>query len=329
MRADRLGLYKELEAKRHSKLLVYVTSHRPGKETLIAGDILPRFTEHLDVISKADKISLYLITNGGQTLTAWSLVNLIRSYCDELEVIIPANCFSAGTLISLGANRIVMTKQATLGPIDPSTNGIFNPVVNGNQRAPVSVEFVNGYIEMAKKEFGIHNQDCMTQIFLKLSEMIHPLSLGEVYRSRQQIQMLAKKLISWQKLDKKTEDKVIKFLCSESGSHDYAIRRKEASESLGLNIEKPDQDLYNVIKKIYDDISAEFEFDNAFNPEIILGPQTNANYSCRRCVVESVDGGTDVVVTEGTLTKQVLPTPAGNKIQIQDVRTFEGWRHEE
>lgn len=328
MRVDRLNLYKELEIRRNSKLLVYVTSHRPGMETSIAGDILPRFTEHLDVIRKADKISLYLITNGGQTLTAWSLVNLIRSYCNKLEVIIPANCFSAGTLISLGANNIVMTKQATLGPIDPSTNGLFNPVVNGtNKRAPVSVEFVNGYIEMAKKEFGIHSQECMTQIFLKLSEMIHPLSLGEVYRSRQQIQMLAKKLISCQNLNKKTEDKIIKFLCSESGSHDYAIRRKEAKER-GLKIEKPNDELYNIIKSIYDDISVEFEFDNGYNPEIILGAKNNATYSCRRCIVESVDGGTDVVVTEGSLTRQIIPSPTGNIIQIQDTRTYEGWRHE-
>ena len=123
MRANRIPWYQELEQKRESKLLVYSTSNRVGMETQIAPDILPKFTEHLDIIEKADKISLLLITNGGDTLTAWSLVNLIRSYCKYIEVIIPANCFSSGTLISLGANNLLMTKQATLGPIDPSTNG--------------------------------------------------------------------------------------------------------------------------------------------------------------------------------------------------------------
>lgn len=151
MRADRINLYNELEDKRNSKLLVYATSHRQGMETSIAPDVLPWFTEHLDIIEESEKISLYLITNGGDTLTAWSLVNLIRSFCDKFEVIIPFNCFSSGTLISLGADSLLMTKQATLGPIDPSTNGPFNPVVNGtNQRIPVSVEFVKAYIEMAK-----------------------------------------------------------------------------------------------------------------------------------------------------------------------------------
>lgn len=94
MRAERLELYKQLEAQRNSKLLVYVTSTRQGLETQIANDILPKFSEHLDRIGDTQKISLFLYTNGGNTLTAWSLVNLIRSFCEELEVIIPSNCFS-------------------------------------------------------------------------------------------------------------------------------------------------------------------------------------------------------------------------------------------
>lgn len=329
MRIDRLDLYKNLETKRNSKLLVYVTSHRQGMETSIGSDVLPWFTEHLDIIEDSERISLYLITNGGDTLTAWSLVNLIRSFCEKFEVIIPFNCFSSGTLISLGADSLLMTKQATLGPIDPSTNSPFNPVLNGtNQRLPVSVEFVNAYIEMAKNEFGITDQGNMTEILLKLSDKIHPLALGQVYRSRQQIQMLAKKLMSWQHLDEETEKKIISFLCSESGSHDYAIRRKEARNSLGLNIEKPDQETYKLIKAIYDDISSELEFSNPYNPEIILGTNDLANYSCRRCIIESVQGGTDVLVTKGVLKKQMMPTPAGNNLVIQDNRVYEGWIHE-
>lgn len=329
MRNNRIPWYQELEKKRSSKLLVYSTSNRPGMETSIAPDILPKFTEHLDIIAKADKISLLLITNGGDTLTAWSLVNLIRSYCEEFEVIIPANCFSSGTLISLGANNLLMTKQATLGPIDPSTSGPLNPVVPGtNQRVPVSVEFVNAYIEMAKNEFAIHDEKCMTQIFLKLSELIHPLSLGQVYRSRQQIQMLAKKLISWQHIDSDKEQNIISFLCSESGSHDYAIRRKEAKESLGLNVETPDMDTYTLIKNIYRDISSDLEFDTPFNPEVSLGTNTSSSFSCRRCIIESTDGGIDTVFSEGELTKKIIPTPTGNRTQIESRITFEGWRHE-
>jgi len=53
---------------------------------------------------------------------------------------------SAGTLIFIGADTLVMTKQAALGPIDPSVNNPLNPQVTmGNQPmgvVPVSVEAV-------------------------------------------------------------------------------------------------------------------------------------------------------------------------------------------
>ena len=79
MRKDRLELYKQLEIERNSKLLVYITSTRDVLGTQIANDILPKFIEHLDKIGDTQKITLYLFTNGGDTLAAWSLVNLIRS----------------------------------------------------------------------------------------------------------------------------------------------------------------------------------------------------------------------------------------------------------
>lgn len=334
MRAERLELYKQLEAQRNSKLLVYVTSTRQGLETQIANDILPKFSEHLDRIGDTQKISLFLYTNGGNTLTAWSLVNLIRSFCEELEVIIPSNCFSSGTLISLGADRLVMTKQASLGPIDPSINGPLNPMIPGisdpNAKVPVSVEFVNAYIEMAKKDFGITDQRNMTDVLLNLSEKIHPLTLGQVYKSKSQIQMLARKLMRYQNLGVEKEDAIIKFLCSESGSHDYSIRRKEAEENLGLNIEKPSMELYSVIKLIYDDISKELELENPYNPAILLNTSDNYPYAFRRGLIESITNGTDVYLSEGALIKQTFAPAPGVPPQtsLSDNRTFEGWKHE-
>lgn len=335
MRKDRLELYNKLEKLRESKLLVYITSTRHGLETQIANDILPKFSEHLDCIGDTKKISLFLYTNGGNTLTAWSLVNLIRSFCEELEVIIPSNCFSSGTLIGLGADKLIMTKQASLGPIDPSINGPLNPMIPGipdpHAKVPVSVEFVNAYIEMAKKDFGITDQRNMTDILLSLSEKIHPLTLGQVYKSKSQIQMLARKLMRYQKLGDEKEDAIIKFLCSESGSHDYSICRKEAKENLGLNIEKPSEELYKIIKKIYDDISNELEMEIPYNPAILLNTSSCYAYTFRRGLIESLENGSDVYISEGELIKQTYMPSSGLEPQITltDNRTFEGWKHED
>lgn len=329
MREDRIHNYQQIETLRNSKLIIFCTSDRGGLETIIAPDIISPLTNHLDAIGDVEKITLFIYTRGGSTLAAWSFVNLLRNFCKDLEIIVPFNCHSAGTLICLGANKIIMTKQATLGPIDPSTNGLLNPVVvinNQQIKVPVSVEHVNGYLDMAKNDFKIKKSSDLKEVYLKLSEKIHPLSLGEVYRSKAQIQMLARKLLKNQNIEERNIKEIIKFLCSDSGSHDYTINRKEVKDGLGLNMEKPDQALYDIIKAIYDDIENELELRTPYQPATLLGSNTTANYSFHRGILESIDGGSDIFISEGTLTK--LPQQQINQqIAIQDNRTFEGWRH--
>src|SRR5574344_274238 len=115
MYSDRIDLYKALEEELNTKIITYITSDRRGFETQIAQDVIDLFINQLDGIGVVPKISLFLYTQGGDTAAAWNIVNLLKMYCDELEVIVPHKAHSAGTIISLGANQIVMTKQATLG----------------------------------------------------------------------------------------------------------------------------------------------------------------------------------------------------------------------
>jgi hypothetical protein len=336
----RIALYQEIEKRRESKLLVYVTGDRPGFETQIHPETLDYFIDHLDRIGKPNKISLLLYTRGGNILGAWSLVNLIRQFCSEFEVIIPAKAQSAGTLISLGANTIVMTKQATLGPIDPSLNSPLNPQnplapQNPTARVPVSVESIKGYFLLAQEDLKINNEENLKDILINLSNQVHPIVLGDVYRSKTQIQMLAKKLLSKQIDDKERIEKIIAFLCSDSGSHDYSIYRREARDELGLNIEKPDNEFYQTIKSTFDDIKAELELNIPFDPNLVLGTQLSANYSSRRILIESLPFGTHVFVSEGTLVKNIQnfpqqpPMPPIQRTLIDDQRKFEGWRTEE
>jgi hypothetical protein len=327
MRINRIPFLTKLEELRKSQVIVYVTSDRQNAETNIGADILPFFANQLDEIGDVEKISLFIYSNGGSTLAGWSLVNLIRSFCKDFEVIIPSKCQSTATLISLGSDRIVMTKQATLGPIDPSTNGVMNPQVNVNgqmMRAPVSVEHVNGFLDMAKEDLGIRDQKELKDIYMKLSDHIHPLALGDVYKAKSQIKMLAEKLLKYHTIDPENVSKVISFLCSESDSHDYTIYRREAKDELGLNIEKPNDELYSVIKAIYQDIETELDLRNPFNPMIIAATQ-NGNYILRRALIESIKGGTDAFVSEGVV-RAIQAGPG--QMAIQDNRQFEGWRHE-
>ena len=65
------------------------------------------------------QLTLLLHTPGGVTNAAETIVAYLRSQFTDIEVIIPTYAMSAGTMISLAANRIVMGRQSQLGPIDP------------------------------------------------------------------------------------------------------------------------------------------------------------------------------------------------------------------
>lgn len=330
--AARKTLLQQWENARNSTALLFVTGDRRGLETQIHPEVLDFFAQHLDGIGTVEKISLFLHTRGGSTLAAWSLVNLVRQFTDKLEIIVPAKAHSAGTLMCLGADSIMMTRQATLGPIDPSVNGPLNPEIPGappQQRAPVSVEAINGFIEFAKNEAGLSTDEARLGILRALTERAHPLVLGEVYRSRTQIRMLGKRLIKRQLTDVERVDRVLDFLCSESGSHDYTIYRQEARDELGLKVERPDDALYSIIRDLHRSYSDEMQFGSPLSPEAALAGNAQANYSHVRALIESTGGGTHRFVSEGSYSRQqVQVAPGITQPAVADSRTFEGWRHE-
>lgn len=329
----RRELYETIEKERNSKLIVYVTGDRQGLETQIANDATDYFIEHLDAIGVVPKITLLLDTNGGNTLAGWNIVNLIRQFCDDFEVIVPMKARSTGTLMCLGADRIIMTKQATLGPIDPSVNTALNPQIPNagpNARVPVSVEAIKGYFELAKHELNIKDDQAWASIFSDLSSKVHPLVLGEVYRAIGQIRMLAERLLKNQVTDPDKVEKIISFLCSESGSHDYTINRREAKNNLGLKVEKPSPEFYNVIKSTYNSIKEELELNKPFNPNMYLTFEPTYDYCFKRVIIESLSGGSDCFISEGVLSKVSISTPNDIRQEgINDQRKYEGWKHYE
>ncbi|MCY3843687.1 MAG: hypothetical protein OXH69_09110 [Acidobacteria bacterium] len=61
---------------------------------------------------------LILTTNGGQADAAYRIARLIQLTSREFLLFVPHRCKSAGTLLALGANSILMSPIAELGPLD-------------------------------------------------------------------------------------------------------------------------------------------------------------------------------------------------------------------
>lgn len=250
---------------------------------------------------------------------------MLRQFADHLTVIVPLHCHSAGTLLSLGADEIVMTKQATLGPIDPSVNTALNPPVPGKSadvRVPISVEDVAGYFDLAKEIAELDRKtEAMSAVMQKLVDNVHPLALGGVFRAREQIKKLARKLLDkhygGSEADK---DKIISVLCSEAGSHDYSIYRREAKDELKLPIVKPSAAQYTTIKALYDDFAKELNLRNAFNAVAeFAGKRPGERVSVKRSPLESIEGGAHFYESTFILTS---PLP---KFQAQ---RLDEWKHE-
>ena len=329
MFSQRKKIYKKIELERNTKVIAYATSDRQGMGTQIGADVPDVLLEHLDCIGNTHKISLFLYTLGGDTLAAWNIVNLIREFCKEFEIIIPNKCRSAGTLMALGANVIVMTKQATLGPIDPSLNSPLNPEIpnsNPPQRIPVSVESVKGYFDMLKEEVGADDKQSLSAAYNNLTETVNPLVLGNIFRVKKQIIMLAEKMLAMHSVDDSIANRIISFLCSDSGSHDYTLNRTEARD-LGLNVESPNEQMYQMIKSCYNSIKSELKIDEPYMPQNELNGLQEKEYLHRRGIIESVRFGEHCFVSEGKLTQKTVQINSVMKQnQIQDERKFDGWR---
>ncbi len=329
--SERKKFYQRIERDRSSKVLTFITSNRANMETKIAQDCIDPFVDLLEKVGATPKISLILHTNGGDTLAAWRLVNLLRMYCDELEVLIPSQALSAGTLIAIGADRLVMTKQAALGPIDPSIDHPLNPqtTIRGQTiKVPVSVEGVRGYLNAAREELQLKGEQALTSVLLNLTTHIHPLVLGEIFRSQAQIRFLANKLLPRQVSNQDQMKSVIDFLCADSGSHDYTINRREAAE-LGLKAEKPNEELYKLLRNIYLSYKEELELLKPYSPQAVLQTVEQnqpVDYSITRALVEGAVGGCYGFVSEGTLMKVAVPNAQGIQEAVSDNRAFEGWK---
>ncbi len=275
-RESRLALIKQIEGKRKSKVIAYITSDRTNLAAQIAGDTVSIIHDHLLSLKadKNDRLDLFIYSRGGQSDVPWTIVSMFREYCHkgDFNVLIPYRAHSAATVVALGADEIIMTKKAELGPIDATImNGPYNPKEgNTNTRLPLSVEDVNGYfalIERINRETPLEKMNGIKELI----SQVHPLALGAVNRLLEETKLVGRRLLDTRaKPFTEEENKdIIKKLSSELYSHNHAINKTEALKYLGLkqviNAESVglEEDLWN----LYLEYREFFQLENPFLPE--------------------------------------------------------------
>ena len=314
-RQERVDLIRKIERQTDSKVLVYITGDRQGLETKISHDVFPFIYKHLEKIGNSQKINLFIYTTGGITISGYGIVNMIREYCEEYGAIIPFKCLSTGTLMVLGANSIIMSKMGQLGPVDPSLAHPLGPEVQHPQnptikvRVPVNVEDVVSFFDLAKKEAKTTSEGEFTKVLSMLSGNIHPLVLGAVNRSRNEIRFLAKTLLKQHMNDEQRVASIVNTLVEERFSHSYLIGRKEA-KGMQLNITDVSAQLITDIMNLHHEYSQLLQLDIPYNKETILGKDREKTITLHRSIIESEH-----------LAHTYSKTVRLNRVQVNDPQT--------
>ena len=275
-RLERQHLIDAIEKKRNSKVIAYITSDRENLDFAISPDVISIIHQHIMLIAENErqKLDLLIYSRGGASDVPWTLVSMFREHAKKglFSVLIPYRAHSAATVVALGADEIVMTRKAELGPIDASIqSGPYNPTEGDTrQRLPVSVEDVNGYFRMLA-EIGCKSSDKRMQGFETLTKQVHPLALGAVSRLLDETKLVGLRLLSTraEPFCGYRNRRIIKRLSSEVYSHNHAISRTEAIKYLGLKqVTKAESlDIENEMWKLYEEYREMFNLEAPFLPE--------------------------------------------------------------
>lgn len=205
--------------------------------------------EHLDLV---------LLTSGGQVMATRQLALLLREYIHRLTILVPYRARSAGTLLCLSANELVLGPLAQLGPIDSNISAVGPSPPDAPSM--ISATDIYTFRQMAEDWFGITREEDRLQVLALLAQRIFPTTLSAFYRFDQQIRRIAYELLKYQMPDGEADvmKRIVDQLASGQYGHDYIISRTEARD-LGLHTHfaSPDEEvlLWDILLACYGQIA--------------------------------------------------------------------------
>lgn len=221
------AIIKKLNSLLGGTLATYFNNPRGS----ICHDDVVALYELLEKLGKSETIYLFIKSSGGNGQSSLRLVNLLRQYCERVVALVPLECASAATMITLGANEIQMGPMAYLTPVDTSLTHSLSPIDRDNDRVSVSLDELNRVVRLWQAQKSDANENPYQQLF----QHVHPLVIGAVDRAESLSIMLCKELLAYHISDEKETDRIANALNAKYPSHDYPILFREA-ERIGLKV---------------------------------------------------------------------------------------------
>lgn len=248
---DISDIIKQIEDKLKSKVITYYLQE--GAQ--INDDAMVPLYKQLMAIGKQERINLFVHSRGGATETPWKIIEMFRNFCKFFCVMVAYRAHSAATHVALGANEIIMTSFAELGPVDPYRTHPLLPKGADEKPISISVQDLKHCVSFIKREADIpYTPDALAQLFSAMFEKIHPLAAGAIEQSYALSQIISEKALSTHMDPEKDGEKIKKIadtLLNDYKSHKFQIGRLEAKR-IGLPVVEADDDLEELLWKLYE-----------------------------------------------------------------------------
>ena len=195
------------------------------------------------------KLDLYLETPGGSAETAEEIVKCLRSRFDQVSFVVSGEAKSAGTIMVLSADEILMTETGSLGPIDAQMK-IGRSVISGYDYR----EWIDKKREEAEKVGKLNPFDAtmVAQISPgELSLVYHALKYAEElvvnwlvkYKFRNWAVTETQKIPVTEEMKVKQAEKIARELMNHAKwrSHGRSIKAEDLDE-IGLKVTRVEDD---------------------------------------------------------------------------------------
>lgn len=184
-------------------------------------------------------LDIILHTPGGDIAATESIVNYLQSvFSNNIRAIIPQLSMSAGTMIALSCNSIIMGKQSSLGPIDPQFGGIAcQGILDEYQRAITAISA---------------NPNALG-LWQTIISKYHPTLIGDCENAVKWSKELASKWLQRVNVNITMSDVEELFIShANSYSHSRHISRDEC-KNVGLKVEdlESSQDLQDAVLSLH------------------------------------------------------------------------------
>jgi hypothetical protein len=187
--------------------------------------------ELLEHVGQRERIYLFVKSAGGSGQVSLRLVSLLRQHCRELVALVPLECASAATMITLGANQILMGPTAYLTAVDTSLNHALSPLDRDNDRVSVSLDELTRVVRLWREQQPHGTENPYQHLF----NYVHPLVIGAVDRAESLSIMLCRELLAHHIPDPAVANEIATALNSKYPSHSYPILFAEAKK-IGLKV---------------------------------------------------------------------------------------------